>query len=241
MRLVQICIILVLTSICGNLHADDSTTVEIRQVGARTWIHTSYEIVNGYRTDSNGLVVGCSAGMILVDTCWNDTQTHALRQRIEDLFHKPIILAIITHAHSDRIGGIRELVAAGIKVVSTAVTAKYAVNAGYPAPTKELDLSITDLQLGDIEVETFYPGPGHTKDNIVVWIPMERVLFGGCLVKAMSSNNLGNIADADIQAWGPSAKNLKERYPLAMFVIPGHGQVGGIELLQHTIDLCLKK
>jgi metallo-beta-lactamase class B len=162
-------------------------------------------------------------------------------QRIEGIFHKPIILAIITHAHSDRIGGIRELMAAGVKVVSTGLTAQYAANAGYPPPLKELDSRTTDLRMGDVEVEIYYPGPGHTKDNIVVWIPRDRVLFGGCFIKSMNSSNLGNTADAVLDAWGPSVQNLKEKYPLALLVIPGHGQVGGIELLQHTKDLCPTK
>ena len=73
----------------------------------------------------------------------------------------------------------------------------------------------------------------------MVWIPVDQVLYGGCLIKSMQSTNLGNTADADLRQWGPSIQNLKKRYAHAKLVVPGHGAVGGIELLQHTFELCL--
>ena len=234
------CLVLILTVLCNNLCADDLASVEIRKVSPCTWTHTSYEMIDGYRIDSNGLLIDCSDSVVLVDTCWNDKKTRTLLQSARDLFHKPIVLAIITHAHSDRIGGIRELLSAGIRVVSTTLIAKDAADAGFPAPTNDLDPTTTELRIGGVRLVTYYPGPGHTKGNIVVWIPKDLVLFGGCLIKSRISGNLGNIADADLKAWGPSVQNLKERYPDAMVVVPGHGQVGGFELLQHAINLCPK-
>ena len=48
-------------------------------------------------------------------------------------------------------------------------------------------------------IEIFYPGSGHTEDNIVVWLPKHRILFGGCFVKSLQSKNLGNTEDASIE------------------------------------------
>jgi metallo-beta-lactamase class B len=200
-------------------------------------MHTSYEMINGYRTDSNGMIVECTGGMVLVDTCWNDRQTQILLQKIKQSFATEVVLAIITHAHVDRIGGIRTLLSSRIKVVSTQMTAEAAVAAGYPAPSAELGTEATTLRIGDTEIEAYYPGEGHTKDNIVVWVPHDRALFGGCLIKALQSPNLGNIADANVVQWGPSVRKVRLRYPQAVVVIPGHGAIGGPDLLQHTIDL----
>jgi metallo-beta-lactamase class B len=235
------CCVVVMIVFCQNLHAADLATVDIRQISSRTWTHTSYEMIDGYSTDANGMLIDCSTGLVLVDACWNDAQARTLLRMVDDRFHKPVLLAIITHSHSDRIGGIGELKAAGIKVVSTDLTAKYAIASGYPAPLTELDSRLTKLRIGDTDLEVFYPGAGHTKDNMVVWIPSDRILFGGCRIKSLSSDSLGNIADADLGARGPSVENLKQRYPYAKLVVPGHGQVGGVELLQHTIDLCARK
>src|SRR6185295_3616589 len=73
--------------------------------------------------------------------------------------------------------------------------------------------------------EVFYPGPAHTRDNIVVWLPDSRVLFGGCAVRAATSG-LGNVADADLTAYPASIRRVLERYPAAEVVVPGHGDVG---------------
>ena len=37
--------------------------------------------------------------------------------------------------------------------------------------------------------EPFYPGPGHTEDNIVVYFRKRNLLFGGCLLKTMRQKN----------------------------------------------------
>jgi metallo-beta-lactamase class B len=232
-----ICQLLILLSISHNLMAD-STEIELRQVSPKTWVHTSYEMISGYKTDANGMVIDFKSGVVLVDVCWNDVQAATLLEMIKERFNKPILLAIVTHSHVDRIGGIRTLLKNGIKVVSTPLTAQLAKKAGYPEPSPELDQNDTQLEIGDAKVEVFFPGPGHTVDNIAVWVPDDQVLFGGCLVKSKQSTNLGNIADADVSNWANSIRNLIKKFPNTKVVVPGHGQCGSTELLQHTIDLC---
>ena len=84
-------------------------------------------------------------------------------------------------------------------------------------------------------------GAAHTVDNIVVWIPDEKILFGGCMIKELKANNLGNIVDADIDAWPKTLKTVRSEFSMAKIVIPGHGLYGGIELIDHTIDLLKEK
>jgi len=86
-------------------------------------------------------------------------------------------------------------------------------------------------------VEVFFPGAGHTQDNLVVWVPQHRTLFGGCIVKNAHDRTLGNTADADLREWPASLRRLQTRYGQASLVVPGHGEPGGPELLQHTLDL----
>lgn len=74
-------------------------------------------------------------------------------------------------------------------------------------------------------------------DPIVIWIPSERILFAGCMVKCLDSDNLGNTADGDLIAYPGTMRDLMGKFPEAAIVIPGHGPFGGLELIQHTINL----
>ena len=87
-------------------------------------------------------------------------------------------------------------------------------------------------------MELAFPGGGHTVDNIVAWIPAKKILFAGCLVKALNAKNIGNTEDADLVAYPITLKKVKEKYPDAKIVVPGHGRPGELDLIDHTIRLC---
>lgn len=81
------------------------------------------------------------------------------------------------------------------------------------------------------------PGAANAPDNVMVWLPESQVLFGGCAVKSSQSTTLGNTADADLAEWTKAMQRAGDRYPQAEVVVPGHGEAGGLELLQHTAQL----
>jgi len=239
-------LILLLLLISQTVFSIDQDTVELRQISNHVWIHTSYGIVSGVLTDAHGMIIVKNHKVVLVDTCWTNKQTASLLAQIKRRFHDPVTLAIITHAHDDRIGGIDTLLKNGIRTVSTPLTAIKAYVAGFSKPLPELDPKKTEYNLqdsgsGDFDIEVLYPGPGHTEDNITVWVAADQVLFGGCLIKAMEWNTLGYLADAVVDKWASSVQVLQIRYPNARIIVPGHGNIGDIRLLQHTIDLINRK
>jgi len=61
------------------------------------------------------------------------------------------------------------------------------------------------------------------------------------MVKALSYQDLGFTGDANIPEWRVSMKVVKEKYKTAQIVIPHHGMWGDMSLVQHTIDLLMKK
>ncbi len=83
-------------------------------------------------------------------------------------------------------------------------------------------------------LEVFYPGAGHSRDNLVVWLPEKQILFGGCAIRSLSSKSAGNTVHGDINSWLKITKKLESKYKDATLVVPGHGDVGGIELFKHT-------
>jgi metallo-beta-lactamase class B len=90
------------------------------------------------------------------------------------------------------------------------------------------------LESGGEIVECHYLGVGHSADNIVVWIPSEKILFAGCMVKDVHSKGLGNLSDAKPEEWYLTIQKVMATFTDAAIIIPGHGQIGGKELLEHT-------
>lgn len=214
----------------------DLNYVELTKVNKNIWIHTTYEKYKGYRAPANGLVVVTSEGLVLVDTPWRNEQTDELIKLSKDVFKKDFKLAIVTHAHQDNIGGIDNLMKNDIKVISTNETAEEAVKNGFSSPQPKLETN-SKFKIGNINLETFYPGEGHAPDNIVVWIQDYKLLFGGCLIKSLNSQNLGSIDDANVEKWPISVKKVMKKYPNIEIVVPGHGEKGDSSLLDHTLEL----
>jgi metallo-beta-lactamase class B VIM len=176
-------------------------------------------------------------GLVLIDTAWGEMLTAELLDEIKQEIKLPVRRAIVTHSHADRIAGADLLRQRGIPVYAHPLTFRRAASVAIAMPTD----SLAGLRHpGDAErlgsVEVYFPGPAHSPDNIMVWVPSARVLFGGCAVKSIDSN-LGNLADADTRAWPGAIHRVLERYGQAEVVVPGHGAEGGKELLTHTLEL----
>jgi metallo-beta-lactamase class B len=230
-----------LICICGfTVYAESSPNkVELTKINDQIWVHTSYSNYNGNLIPSYGLLAVTNVGIVLVDTPWTNDQTKELLRMVKDQFAQPVKLAVFSHWHQDRIGGIATLIAAHIETASTAATAQLAVKAGFQRPQTVIHPETEVFKVGDLSFETYFPGPGHTMDNIVVYFPQTKVLYGGCLVKPLNSPNLGNTADGDVTQYPNTIRKVMKRYPKAQIVIANHGSGpgGGFGLLEHTLQL----
>ena len=239
------CIVLVILTVgcfAGIAIADNSSAqlgddVSVRRLVPNIWIHTSIQrYPGGVVVPSNGLIDETDHGSILIDTAWNDDQTQRICDWAAATLQKPVQLAIVTHAHNDRIGGVGFLLSRCIPVIGLKMTADIAKLRNLTGPTELFDLSAG--QMKKIEgLELFYPGAGHAPDNIVVWFTAEHVLFGGCLIKSADAGNLGFVVDANLEHWPDAVNAVRDRYAAAEIVVPGHGNPGGRELLDHTLKL----
>ncbi len=201
------------------------------------WMHTTWQkFPGGPRFPSNGLLVKNGDGLVLVDTAWGHQQTVELFDWIDSVLGLPVQQAVITHFHSDRMAGSAVLQDRGIPLFAHPLTIELSAG-GQPSP---LD-ALSHLKPGETarigNLEAFYPGPGHTRDNMMVWMAEARVLFGGCAVRPGSSVTLGNTEDADLDAWPDSIRRAQQRYPHADLVVPSHGPPGGVELLERMPGL----
>lgn len=123
----------------------------------------------------------------------------------------------------------------GIKSYSYELTRTIARRKGLPIPEFGFDPKI-EIIVGQNKVICYHLGEAHTKDGIVIWIPSEKILFGG---NGIRNHNgwVGNIGDANLKDWSNTVEKIKDEFGTAKIVIPGHGKHGGTELLDYTIEL----
>lgn len=214
-----------------------SNDLELRKISENVYIHISYHDMQNYKhVPANGLVYLNDGESYIVDTPWTDELTRVLLDWIQDSLKAEVKGVIPTHWHNDCMGGLKEVKAAGINSYALELTRDIARAKNLPEPTVGFRDSLV-LKLGISDIICYNVGAGHTVDNIVVWLPEEQVLFGGCMVKALGQKNLGFTGDANLQEWPNSLRNLLSQFSDCRIVVPGHGAHGNLSLVHHTLKL----
>ena len=230
-------IIVVFTS-CAQESSRDlykSEDLVIQKISNHTFLHISYLDTEEYgRVPCNGALFIKEGEAIVLDTPANKEASVELIQWIEDENKASIKGVIATHFHEDCLGGLTTFHDKAIPSYANRQTLSLAKSRGFSLPQNGFDENL-ELIIGNQKVMTVFLGEGHTSDNIVCYIPSEKVLFGGCLIKAIGAGK-GNLDDANVDEWSETVKKVKARFAEAEYVIPGHGKMGGVELLDYTIE-----
>lgn len=220
--------------------------VRFEKLDEFVWMHTTQiELEEWGPVYSNGLIVVGADSASLVDTAWTNEQTKTIIDWTHEVLGVPITSAVFTHAHEDKMGGVEVLRLAGVSTYAHLRSNVLAPE--YGLTSAEFDLEVLDDGSAQIpgdrattdlsKLEIFYPGAGHTEDNMVVQVKGTEILFGGCLIRPGEATSLGNTADASISDWGSSVDRVASRFPSAIVVIPSHGSPAGRELLSMTSEL----
>lgn len=215
-------------------------SINTTKVDSNIYLYTSYGDAGNYKNvDANAVVVVSGDEAMLFDTPWDSVQAEQLITWITGSLRKKITLSVITHAHADRIGSISTMHRHGIPTYSHHLTAQEAAKRYYPRPQHIFYNDDTTFRCGNIVVVAYYPGAGHTIDNIVLYIPSKKFLYGGCFIKSGFSTDIGNIEDADMAAWPVSLAKMKNRFKKTGFnmVIPGHGSWKSDKAIENTLRL----
>ncbi|MCB0699078.1 MAG: subclass B1 metallo-beta-lactamase [Chitinophagales bacterium] len=223
-----------------SLSTSAQYSIDITPIDSNIYLYTSYGDVDNYKKiDANAVVVISGNDALLFDTPWDNAQATQIIAFIQDSLKKNILLSIITHAHVDRIGSIDALHKNNIPTFGYYRTAEEAPKHGHTKPEYLFYAIDTNFRCGSLDIVAYYPGAGHTVDNIVLYVPHKKFLYGGCFIKSGYSQTIGNIADADVAAWPESVKKMQQRFTNTGIetVIPGHGSWKSANAIENTLRL----
>ena len=215
--------------------------IRLKSIAENVWVHISdIDMPKWGRVSANGMAVITDNQLVVIDTPWNDTQTQLLIQWFKDNYDIDNIKIIVSHYHDDNLGGLNWNHQNGIESYSISKTQEICEEKGLPIPKNTLSNTYI-FDFHEICIEVHFLGEGHTVDSAIVYLPNEKILFGGCSVKALRNSGLGNTADANINEWPTMLQKMKSSFPEVQVVVPGHGLEGTISLIDHTLSLFEEK
>ena len=225
-------------SVNGANFKYESETLKIQKLAKGIYLHKSYlETESWGKVGCNGMVYMNGKEAIVFDTPTNDKASEELISWIENKKKKNIKYVIVTHFHEDCLGGLKAFNDREIESLCHFKTMWKLMSENSPTlPKVSFQKDSWTLTVGNEQVILSFFGEGHTTDNIVAYIPSERALFGGCLIKSVEASK-GYLGDANVASWSQTVEKIKKEWPELEVVVPGHGKSGGMELLDYTIEL----
>jgi glyoxylase-like metal-dependent hydrolase (beta-lactamase superfamily II) len=187
---------------------------------------------------SNAGFVITPAGVVVIDALGSPTLAERLLAQIARITSLPVTHLIVTHYHADHIYGLQTFRARGVRVLAhqaarlylNSDTAQLRLQASRTelAPWIDEDTRLVqadewlagdrDLTVGGVRFEIRAVGPAHTPEDLVVYLPSEKVLYAGDLV---FRSRIPYVGQADSRHWIVALERLLSFD--AGVVVPGHG------------------
>lgn len=189
---------------------------------------------------SNAGFVVTKTGVVVIDALGSPQLARELMQEIVRVTGKKVTHVIVTHYHADHIYGLQEFKRAGARIIAHRAALEYlhseTAASRLEASRRELAPWIDaqtrlvpadewidgqrDIVVGGIRLQLIPIGPAHTPEDLVVFVPSEKVLFAGDLVFR------GRIPFVGQARSGEWIQALDKMLRLgADAVVPGHGSL----------------
>lgn len=211
-------------------------SLKITHLSGNVYTYQSFGEFNGVAYPTNSMYLVTSKGVVLFDTPWDTVYFQPLLDSIRNRHHQKVIMCFATHFHEDRTAGLSYYWQQGIQTLTTKATDSLCILRGEHRGAHIIPEDTLET-IGGETFEIYYPGPGHSYDNIVIWFPKTKILYGGCFLKSTTAKDLGNLADANVAAWSTSLIKLKKKFPHPRIVIVGHNSWKNKRSIKHTQKL----
>ena len=188
---------------------------------------------------SNAAFVVTDDGVLVFDTGSSEGVGSAIADIIVQVTEQPVRWIINSHSHGDHWMGNAALASPETEVIATPASRDEIRDdhgrwigmfnrmtdgaTGEPrvvVPNRTIDQRTLE-SFGGLEVELIPVGHAHSLDDLVAWLPSQRVLLAGDVVYVGTTP--GTLV-ANIQNWLDIHEVLLALDP--EFVVPGHGEVG---------------
>jgi glyoxylase-like metal-dependent hydrolase (beta-lactamase superfamily II) len=163
---------------------------------------------------NDGIIVGKTA-VILVDTKTTVDSEKQVLAEITKITPKPVKTVIITHSDGDHVNGLAAF-PAGLTIIAQENCKKeMEASAGSrnPAPQDRLPTKTYDkkdnLTIDGIKIELRHWAAGHTSGDTVVYLPKEKIVFGGdLLVTNRPDTGIHMEKNGSAAGWIENAKGM---------------------------------
>jgi len=237
--ILTIAFIFYLSNIFGQA---ENAKLKIAHLTGDFYVYTTYNTYQESQVPANGMYLVTDDGVVMFDTPWDTTQFQPLLDSIKVKHNKSVVMCFATHWHSDKTAGLEYYRQRGIKTYTTVLTDELSKKNNKKRAEFLMEKD-TVFHVGQYSFETYYPGPGHTEDNIVIWFKKEKILYGGCLIKGADDENLGFLGDGNATEYASTLEKVQEKGRKPKFIIVAQVGLKNRNLLKHSLMMAkeLKK
>jgi len=183
---------------------------------------------------NSGILVSDSL-VLVIDTKMNDA-AEALYKTVKQLAGNKPIIVVNTHIHTDHTSGNKFYEGQTIIAGGNYDKAFWIKECGDKGvPTVWLKDSLV-FKVGDETVTVLnLPWPAHTQSDVFVYLANRKMLFGGDVI--LNHQAPAMFARYNTSGYGylKALDYLPQRFDIKT-VVPGHGEVGGIEVINNFKD-----
>jgi glyoxylase-like metal-dependent hydrolase (beta-lactamase superfamily II) len=253
LRVLSFATTLLLISV-SNSYASDDLILKPIQVAPHTYFVQGLPEMGSSKNQnfiSNAGFVITPKGVVVVDALGSPVLAKKLIAEIKKITPQKIVAVIVTHYHADHVYGLQEFKKLGAKIYAqgggrgyiSSETARQRliasrtdfapwVNASTNLISADVwvDQSFT-LTVGGVIFKIGRVGPAHAPEDLIIYVPSEKVLFAGDLV---FRGRIPFVGNADSKGWLQALNEIESLNP--SIVIPGHGahSINPIEDIRFT-------
>jgi glyoxylase-like metal-dependent hydrolase (beta-lactamase superfamily II) len=229
------------TSNTPQVGSDGTIQVKAIQVAPNTYFVQGVPEMGSKQNQnfiSNAGFVVTPKGVVVIDALGSPVLAQKLIQEIRNVTKQKIVAVVLTHYHADHVYGLQEFKRLGATIYAqrdglnylASETAKQRLiasridfapwvneNTRLVAADVWIDQSKT-MMVGGVEFILNRVGPAHAHEDLIVYVPSEKVLFAGDLV---FRGRIPFVGNADSRGWVNALNEIQKLNPA--IVVPGHG------------------